>query len=89
MSWMSRLITLWTCSTPSLLLVGLVGGHLGLGVGLQLVQTLNCSRWGTPSDEGVFEDGDVILGGLFNLYYIPPTLEHEYTRQPEYKSCTG
>ncbi|XP_013867832.1 olfactory receptor CR1 isoform X2 [Austrofundulus limnaeus] len=89
MSWMSRLITLWTCSAPSLLLVGLVGRQLGLGVGLQVVQTLNCSRWATPSDKGVFEDGDVILGGLFNLYYIPPTLEHDFTRQPQYKSCTG
>ncbi|XP_024866611.1 extracellular calcium-sensing receptor [Kryptolebias marmoratus] len=89
MSWMSWLVTLWTCYAPSLHLVGLVGRQLGLRVGFQGVQTLNCSRWGTPSDKGVFEDGDVILGGLFSLRYAPPTLDHEFTQQPEYKSCTG
>uniref|UniRef100_A0A3Q3BBC9 Olfactory receptor C family, r1 n=1 Tax=Kryptolebias marmoratus TaxID=37003 RepID=A0A3Q3BBC9_KRYMA len=65
---MSWLVTLWTCYAPSLHLVGLVGRQLGLRVGFQGVQTLNCSRWGTPSDKGVFEDGDVILGGLFSLH---------------------
>lgn len=55
----------------------------------QLAQTLTCSRWGTPSDSGLFEDGDVIIGGLFNLHYMPPVREQRFTLEPDNKPCTG
>ncbi|XP_070399926.1 extracellular calcium-sensing receptor-like [Nothobranchius furzeri] len=89
MSWMSWLITLWTCSAPSLLLVGLVGRQLGLRTGSQAAQMLDCSRWGTPSEKGAFENGDVIIGGLFNLHYAPPASDYGFTQQPANKPCTG
>ncbi|XP_018555885.1 extracellular calcium-sensing receptor-like [Lates calcarifer] len=89
MSWLSWLLTLWPCSAPSVLLVGLVGRQLGLRVGLQVVQTVRCSRWGTSSVQGLFQDGDVVIGGLFSLYYQPPAIDHDFTQLPHYKSCTG
>uniref|UniRef100_A0A3B4ZV28 Extracellular calcium-sensing receptor-like n=1 Tax=Stegastes partitus TaxID=144197 RepID=A0A3B4ZV28_9TELE len=89
MSWVSWLFTLWSCSAPSVLLVGLLGRQLGLQVGLQVVDTVTCSQWGAPSDKGLFEDGDVIIGGLFNLRYRPPAIDQEFTQQPDYKPCTG
>ncbi|XP_026169667.1 extracellular calcium-sensing receptor-like [Mastacembelus armatus] len=89
MSWFSWLSTLWPSSVPSLLLVGLVGRQLGLRVGLQVVQTVTCSQWGTPSDQGLFQDGDIVIGGLFNIYNKPPAINHDFTQLPHYKSCTG
>lgn len=89
MSRLSWLFNYWTSSVPSLLLVGLVGRQLGMRVGLQVVQTLTCSRWSTPSDQGLFQDGDVIIGGLFNLHYNPPTIDHDFTQLPHYNACTG
>lgn len=86
---LSHLITLWTCSVPSLLVLWLLGRQLELRVGIQMVQTLNCSQWGTPSDRGLFEDGDVIIGGLFSLRYMPPVKDHRFTLQPDNKPCTG
>ncbi|XP_035536392.1 extracellular calcium-sensing receptor-like [Morone saxatilis] len=74
---------------PSMLLVGLVGRQLGLRVGLQVVQTMTCSRWGTPSAQGLFQDGDLVIGGLFSLYYQPPATAHDFTQLPHYKPCTG
>uniref|UniRef100_M3ZHE6 Olfactory receptor C family, r1 n=1 Tax=Xiphophorus maculatus TaxID=8083 RepID=M3ZHE6_XIPMA len=58
-------------------------------VGRQLAQTLTCSRWGTPSDSGLFEDGDVIIGGLFNLHFMPPVKDQRFTLEPDNKPCTG
>ncbi|XP_026169655.1 extracellular calcium-sensing receptor-like [Mastacembelus armatus] len=89
MSWFSWLSTLWPSSVPSLLLVWLVGRQLGLRVGLQVVQTVTCSQWGTPSDQGLFQDGDIVIGGLFNIYNMPPTIDHDFSQLPHYKSCTG
>ncbi|KAM9359546.1 extracellular calcium-sensing receptor-like [Symphorus nematophorus] len=89
MSWLSRLFALWPSSALSLLLVGLAGKQLGLRVGLQGVQTVTCSRWGKPSNEGLFQDGDVVIGGLFNLHYKPPVIDHDFTQIPHYKPCTG
>ncbi|XP_028275895.1 extracellular calcium-sensing receptor-like [Parambassis ranga] len=66
-----------------------VGRQLGLRVGVQVVQTLTCSRWGTQSIGGLFKDGDVIIGGLFNLRYSPPALDRDFIQQPYYKACTG
>ncbi|KAK2847383.1 hypothetical protein Q5P01_010382 [Channa striata] len=89
MCWFSWLFTLWTSSTPSLLLVGLVGRQLGLKVGLQVVQTATCYRWGPPSNQSLFQDGDVIFGGLFNLHYQTPAMDHNFTQLQHYKPCTG
>ncbi|XP_054901535.1 extracellular calcium-sensing receptor [Poeciliopsis prolifica] len=58
-------------------------------VGRQPAQTLTCSRWGTPSGSGLFEDGDVIIGGLFNLHYMPPVKDQRFTLEPDNKPCTG
>ncbi|XP_074496819.1 extracellular calcium-sensing receptor-like [Sebastes fasciatus] len=89
MSWFSWLFTQWPSSAPSLLLVGLVGRQLGLRVGLHLVQTATCSRWGTPSNQGLFQDGDVVIGGLFSLHYRLPAIDNDFTQLPHYKPCTG
>nr|XP_020484311.2 extracellular calcium-sensing receptor-like [Labrus bergylta] len=89
MSWFSCLFTLWPSSSPFLLLMWLGGRQLGLRVGLQVVQTLTCSRWGTPSNQGLFQDGDVVIGGLFSLHYQPPTIENDFTQLPHYRPCTG
>uniref|UniRef100_A0A3Q4I0H5 Olfactory receptor C family, r1 n=1 Tax=Neolamprologus brichardi TaxID=32507 RepID=A0A3Q4I0H5_NEOBR len=50
---------------------------------------LTCSRWGTPSSQGLFQDGDVIIGGLFPLHYQPPVIDHDFTKLPRYNPCTG
>ncbi|XP_067364187.1 extracellular calcium-sensing receptor-like [Channa argus] len=73
----------------SLLLVGLVGRQLGLKVGLQGVQTVTCSRWGPPSNQSLFQDGDVIFGGLFNLHYQTPAIDHDFIKLQHFKPCTG
>lgn len=86
---MTCLSWLLTSSVPSLLLVGLLGRQLGFQVGLQVVHTVICSRWSAPSDQGLLQDGDVIIGGLFNLHYNPPAIDHDFIQLPYYKSCTG
>ncbi|XP_068575571.1 olfactory receptor CR1 [Cebidichthys violaceus] len=85
----SCLFTLWPSSVPSLLLVWLVGRQLGLRVGLQCVQTETCSRWGAPGNQGLLQDGDVVIGGLFALHYQPPAIDNDFTQLPHYKPCTG
>ncbi|CAG6001772.1 unnamed protein product [Menidia menidia] len=75
-------IAVWMCSAPPQLLVG-------LRVGLQMAQAANCSRWGSPSEKGLFEDGDVIIGGLFSLRYSPPDKNHDFIQLPENRPCTG
>nr|XP_046244996.1 extracellular calcium-sensing receptor-like [Scatophagus argus] len=89
MSLFFGLFPLWSSSTTSLFLVGLVGRELGLRVGLQVVQTVTCSRWGTPSNQGLYQDGDVVIGGLFSLHYQPPFTGQDFTQLPHYKPCTG
>ncbi|XP_068173688.1 extracellular calcium-sensing receptor-like [Antennarius striatus] len=80
---------LWAPSAPSLLFLVLLGRHSGLQAGLQCVQTMTCSRWGSPSNQGLFQNGDVVIGGLFSLHYQPPELDHKFTERPYYKACTG
>nr|XP_020478067.1 extracellular calcium-sensing receptor-like [Monopterus albus] len=89
MSLFSWFFTLWHSSASSLLLVGLVGRQLGLRVGLQVAQTATCSQWSTPSNQGLFQDGDVVIGGLFRIYNNPPALDHNFTQLSQYKSCIG
>ncbi|XP_034557484.1 extracellular calcium-sensing receptor-like [Notolabrus celidotus] len=89
MSWFYLRCTLWHSSASYLLLVGLLGRQLGLKVGFQVVHTLTCSRWGTPSNQGLFQNGDVVIGGLFNIHYRPPAIENDFTLLPHYKPCTG
>lgn len=80
MSQLSRIFTL---------IVGFGGRELGLGGVLQVVQALTCSQWSTPTEQGLFQDGDVVVGGLFNLHYTPPDTANNFTQQPHYKACAG
>ncbi|XP_063348615.1 extracellular calcium-sensing receptor-like [Pelmatolapia mariae] len=89
MSWFSWLFIAWSRSSQSLLLVWLVGRELGIRDGLLYVQMLTCSHRGTPSSQGLFQDGDVIIGGLFPLHYKPPAIDHDFTQLPHYNPCTG
>ncbi|XP_018555891.1 LOW QUALITY PROTEIN: extracellular calcium-sensing receptor-like [Lates calcarifer] len=85
MSWLPWLFTGWPSSALSLLLLSVVGRQTGL----EVVQAVVCSQWGAPSSKSLSQDGDVIIGGLFNLYYIPSTIEQDFTKLPHYKPCTG
>nr|BAA26127.1 pheromone receptor [Takifugu rubripes] len=80
MSQLSRIFTL---------IVGFGGRELGLGGVLQVVQALTCSQWSTPTEQGLFQDGHVVVGGLFNLHYTPPDTANNFTQQSHYKACTG
>ncbi|XP_041796795.1 extracellular calcium-sensing receptor-like [Chelmon rostratus] len=79
------LLTRWTSSALSLLLLSVVGRQMGL----EVVQAKVCSRWGAPDNKSLFQDGDVIIGGLFNVYYIPSPVEQVFTKMPHYQPCTG
>ncbi|XP_036977688.1 extracellular calcium-sensing receptor-like isoform X2 [Acanthopagrus latus] len=72
-------------SALSLLLLSVIGRQTGL----EVVQATVCSRWGATRDKSLSHDGDVIIGGLFNLYYIPSAVEQGYTKLPSYEPCTG
>ncbi|XP_076002394.1 extracellular calcium-sensing receptor-like [Genypterus blacodes] len=89
MSWLSWLLIVRPSSAPSLLLVGMLGSQLGLRVGLQVVQAAMCSQWGTPSSQGLSQDGDIVIGGLFSLHYHPSAMNDDYTILPHYKPCTS
>ncbi|XP_069390808.1 extracellular calcium-sensing receptor-like [Paralichthys olivaceus] len=49
---------------------------------------MTCSRWGSSSIQGLFQDGDLIIGGLFSLYNKPPAIDQDFTQQPRYQSCS-
>ncbi|XP_070762467.1 extracellular calcium-sensing receptor-like [Enoplosus armatus] len=85
MSWFPWLLTRWPSSALSLLLLSVVCRQMGL----QVVQAIVCSRWGAQSDNSLSQDGDVIIGGLFNLHYIPSAVEQSLTKLPHYEPCTG
>ncbi|XP_037631630.1 extracellular calcium-sensing receptor-like [Sebastes umbrosus] len=84
MSWLSWLHTRWPSSAFSLLLLTVVGRQTEP----EVAQAIVCSRWGEPSDKSLSQDGDVIIGGLFNLYYSP-ALEQGFTKLPHHEPCTG
>ncbi|XP_059187163.1 extracellular calcium-sensing receptor-like [Centropristis striata] len=85
MSWFPWLLTRWPSPALSLLLLSVGGRQMGLKV----VHATVCSRLGALSNQGLSQDGDVIIGGLFNLYYIPSAVEQGFTKLPHYKPCTG
>ncbi|KAG7268354.1 hypothetical protein CRUP_019564 [Coryphaenoides rupestris] len=85
MSWLvSRLLIGW--------LVVMACRDVGLRVGPEGAQTSACSRWGSPTDEsnrGLFQEGDVVIGGLFNIHYIPSVIDLRFHRPPLLTPCTG
>ncbi|XP_075956762.1 extracellular calcium-sensing receptor-like [Anarhichas minor] len=85
MSWFPWLFTPWSPSALSLLLLSVMERHTGL----EVVQAIVCSRWGVPINKSLSQDGDVIIGGLFNLYYKSSAVEHGFTMLPHYEPCTG
>ncbi|KAJ3590127.1 hypothetical protein NHX12_008081 [Muraenolepis orangiensis] len=90
MSWVSLLLAGLSSRAPSLLLVVMVSRDVRLRVGLEGVQTSMCSRWGSPMEESnQGQDGDVVIGGLFNLHYQPPVLDQEFIKPPFNNPCTG
>ncbi|XP_035011431.2 extracellular calcium-sensing receptor-like [Hippoglossus stenolepis] len=70
----------------SLLLLSAVGRQAG---GLEGAQATTCTRWSALNNKVLSQDGDVILGGLFNLYYIPSAVQQDFIKQPHYEPCTG
>ncbi|XP_030007228.1 extracellular calcium-sensing receptor-like [Sphaeramia orbicularis] len=56
---------------------------------LEGVQASVCSRWETHTNMGLFQGGDVVIGGLFNLYAMPLVTEQDFTEKPYYESCTS
>lgn len=89
MSWLYLLCNVWPSSASYLLLVGLLSRQLGLRMGVQVIHALTCSLWGLPSNQGLFQNGDVVIGGLFGLHFKLPTLENDFKLQPLHKACTG
>lgn len=80
MSWFLWLLTPWSALTT----------QLGLGAaGLVVVQASLCFSWGALSDKSLFQDGDVILGGLFPIHYAESRERHDFTAKPLHKPCTG
>ncbi|XP_057695403.1 extracellular calcium-sensing receptor [Corythoichthys intestinalis] len=45
--------------------------------------------FGGAASRGLYQDGDIIIGGLFHLHYVPPTTDHNFSSEPDYKECTG
>lgn len=71
--------------SPTLLLLVCV---VGRQAGLHVAGAVLCSHWGQRSDRNLSVDGDVIIGGLFNLYYIPSAIQQEYTQLQHYERCS-
>ncbi|KAL7399979.1 hypothetical protein ABVT39_004640 [Epinephelus coioides] len=65
------------------------GSIVGRLMGLEVVEAIMCSRWGAPLNKSLSQDGDVIIGGLFNLYNRPSAVEQSFTKRPHYEPCTG
>lgn len=82
MLWLSWLLD-WWLSAGVLFLLLLNAAEL------EVVPTKVCSLWGTPGNKRLLQEGDVIIGGLFNLHYIPSTVDQDFTKLAHYTPCTG
>ncbi|XP_076002384.1 extracellular calcium-sensing receptor-like [Genypterus blacodes] len=89
MSWLSWLLNLGPSSALSFLIVGMVGRQFGFRPGLHGVQPVMCSQWGALSSQGLSQDGDVVIGGLFGLGREPSSISPNFTTLPRYNPCTG
>ncbi|XP_029700312.1 extracellular calcium-sensing receptor-like [Takifugu rubripes] len=85
MSWLLALLVQRPRSPASLLLLCVMGARAGLDVAGAML----CSHWGQRSDRNLSADGDVMIGGLFSLYYIPSAVQQEYTQLPHYERCSS
>uniref|UniRef100_A0A3B3Z9G4 G-protein coupled receptors family 3 profile domain-containing protein n=1 Tax=Periophthalmus magnuspinnatus TaxID=409849 RepID=A0A3B3Z9G4_9GOBI len=52
---------------------------------LRLVQSLSCTHWRSMSNQGLYQDGDVVIGGLYSLHYLPPNIDSDFTHPPLFK----
>ncbi|XP_029964635.1 extracellular calcium-sensing receptor-like [Salarias fasciatus] len=50
---------------------------------------MSCMRWGAAGRSHLFQDGDIVIGGLFNLHHQPAARDDDFTLQPHNKPCTG
>ncbi|XP_030008327.1 extracellular calcium-sensing receptor-like [Sphaeramia orbicularis] len=83
MSWFLWFVTPWSSSSFPLLLLTVLSRQIGL----EGVQASVCSRWETHTNMGLFQGGDVIIGGLFNLYFMSSLTEQDFNKKPYYDSC--
>uniref|UniRef100_A0A672Z7L7 G-protein coupled receptors family 3 profile domain-containing protein n=1 Tax=Sphaeramia orbicularis TaxID=375764 RepID=A0A672Z7L7_9TELE len=74
-------LTPWSSSSFPLLLLPVLSRQIGL----EGVQASVCSQWDAQSNKGLSMDGDVIIGGLFNLYNVPSFTETDFTKKPYYE----
>ncbi|KAM3616780.1 uncharacterized protein V6R79_023354 [Siganus canaliculatus] len=79
----------WQKTSDGSLTLVLIGRVDSVLVGKAVVQGRMCSWWGTLSGRTLAQDGDVIIGGLFNVHYIPSAVENSFTKLPHYQPCTG
>lgn len=42
----------------------------------------NCIFWGEEEKNSLYEDGDVVIGGLFPLHYSPAYSPNSYKTKP-------
>ncbi|XP_030007227.1 extracellular calcium-sensing receptor-like [Sphaeramia orbicularis] len=85
MYWFLWFLIPWSCSSFPLLLLTVLSRQIGL----EGVQASVCSRWDAQSKKGLLLNGDVIIGGLFSLYYKPTVTEQDFTKKPYHDTCTG
>lgn len=65
-------------ATKLLLIVSLVGGKVGSTAALD-----TCAFLGEEEENSLYEDGDVVIGGLFPLHYSPVSSLLTYKTKPK------
>uniref|UniRef100_A0A672GGW9 Olfactory receptor C family, r1 n=1 Tax=Salarias fasciatus TaxID=181472 RepID=A0A672GGW9_SALFA len=85
MSLILWLVALWCCCAPSLLLLERAVEQPAHGVEQQCVKNMSCMRWGAAGGSHLFQDGDIVIGGLFNLHHQPAARDDDFTLQPHNK----